>query len=366
MKRLIFLFSLLVFQSFVFSQQAHFPVTGKVIDKSTGAVLQGASVFAQNTTFGMATNADGKFKLNLPNGGYDFVVTYTGYTTESIRINTSSVDKELVIELNPQQKSLEEVSVVFSNEVKDGWIKYGQLFTDNFIGKSVFSRQTKILNPDVLKFYFSKKRDRLKVIANEPLIVYNDALGYTIKFSIDSFTHEFANNITQFIGYPLFEEMAGTQDQQALWKQNRLLAYNGSVLHFMRSFYNKRLSDEGFELQLLVKNNDHEVAIQVKDAYEALNYLRNDSLNVVEFYPNQPDVAVIYNKAKPQQEYLSFDPGAKKNFQVSTITIALDQSIIIEENGYFYDQTDLTINGYWAFEKVGDMLPYDYVPELPQ
>jgi hypothetical protein len=35
---------------------------------------------------------------------------------------------------------------------------------------------------------------------------------------------------------------------------------------------------------------------------------------------------------------------------------------VIEENGYFFDQKDITTNDYWGFKKVGDMLPYDYVP----
>jgi hypothetical protein len=37
-----------------------------------------------------------------------------------------------------------------------------------------------------------------------------------------------------------------------------------------------------------------------------------------------------------------------------------NESIIIEQNGYFYDQNDLSISGYWGWEKVGEQLPYDY------
>ncbi len=347
----------------VFCQSTHFSISGKVIDKNTGNALQGASVFAQNTTLGMATNAEGKFNLSLPNGGYDLVITFTGYTTESLRINNATaLEENLTIALKPKEKSLEEVSVIVTSEVKDGWQKYGQLFTDNFIGKSIFSKQTSIKNPEVLKFFFSKKRNRLKVIANEPLVVVNDGLGYYIKFLIDSFTHDFESNVTQFIGYPLFEEIQGTADMQASWQRNRNIAYKGSMLHFMRSFYNRTLPGEGFEIQFLVNNNDRETSIQVKDPYLALNYAKDDSLKTVEFIPNQPNVIVIYNKAKPQPAYFDFDPGAKKDFQVSTVSVAPGESIIIEQNGYFFDQTDVTTNGYWGFEKIGDMLPYDYVP----
>lgn len=363
MKQTLFLILLSFFVSKTFSQASQYTVTGKVIDKNTKAPLQGASVFAQNTTFGMATDAEGNFRLRLPNGGYELIVTFTGYETENIRISNASDDKNLLIEVAPIEKSLQEVSVVFSTEVKDGWQKYGDFFTENFIGKSAFSQQTNIKNPEVLKFYFSKKRNRLKVLASEPLLVENLALGYNIKFAIDSFTYEYDNNTAQFVGYPLFEEMPGTEEKGIVWQQNRIKAYNGSLLHFMRSLYNKNLSAEGFEVQFLVKNNDEVKTIRLKNPYLALNYLRDDSTNTVEFRPNQPDMIVIYTKAKPEPAFLNFDPKAKKDFQVSTVSIAKDASIVIEENGYFFEQTDITANGYWGFEKVGDMLPYDYRPQ---
>jgi len=353
---LIFLFGLTV-NGF---SQAGYTIAGKVIDKNTKMPLQGASVFAQNTTFGMATDAEGNFRLKLPNGGYELIITFTGYETETVRISNANAGNNMVIEVGPKEKSMEEVAIVSSNEVKDGWLKYGDFFTENFIGKSEFSAQTIIKNPEVLKFYFSKKRNRLKVLAAEPLVVENNALGYNIKFSIDSFTYEYESGTAQFIGYPLFEEMLGTADKGVVWQQNRIRAYKGSLLHFMRSLYNRTLNEEGFEIQFLVKNGEEERSIVVKDAYLALNYVKDDSTNTVEFRPNQPDIAVIYTNAKPQQAYFNFDPKAKKDYQVSTMSVAKGESIVIEQNGYFFEQTDVTTNGYWGFEKVGDMLPYDY------
>ena len=361
MKHSLLFFACLFFSTFTLSQTSHYSISGKIIDKETRLPLQGASVFAQNTTFGVATNAEGYFTLKLPNGGYELVVTFTGYETESMRINNATGDeKNLVIEVKPKEKSLAEVSVVASNEVKDGWQKYGLFFTENFVGNGEFSQQTFIKNPEVLRFYFSKKRNRLKVLASEPLLVENFALGYNIKFAIDSFTYEYDNNTAQFIGYPLFEEMQGTAEKGIIWQQNRDKAYQGSLLHFMRSLYNKTLPGEGFEVQFLVKNNDEEKTIPLKNPYLALNYTRDDSSNTVDFRPNQPDMIVIYNKAKPEEAYFTFDPKAKKDFQVSTLSVARGETLVIEENGYFFEQTDITTNGYWGFEKIGNMLPYDY------
>lgn len=362
MKKLFFLFPLL-FIGYFSPAQTHYIVTGRVLDKNTKAPLVSASVFAQHTTIGVATDAEGNFRLSVPNGGYDLVVTFTGYETESVRISNASAGENLFIEIQPKEKSMEEVSVVVSNEVKEGWQKYGQFFTENFIGKSRFSKQVIIKNPEVLKFFFSKKRNRLKVMADEPLIVSNYALGYTIKFAIDSFSYEYNNNVSQFAGYPLFEEMEGTPEQLATWKQNRSDAYNGSTLHFMRSLFDKELLQQGFEVQFLVKYNDIEKALPLKDMYAALHYSKDDSTNTVEFHPNQPDIILIYNNEAPEDAYLETDSTVKKEFQVSTLTVAKDQSIVIEQNGYFFEQIDITTNGYLGFKKIGDMLPYDYNPE---
>jgi hypothetical protein len=343
------------------AQTSYYTVKGKVIDKNTKAPLQGASIFAQNTTFGEASDPTGNFSIRLPEGGYSLVVTYTGYETENIRINhASSQDSNFVFELSPKVKALEEVSIAISSEVKDGWQKYGGFFTDNFVGQTKFAKQCVIKNPEVLHFYFSKKKNRLKVLAKEPLIVDNFALGYTLKFAIDSFTNEYNTKTNLFIGYPFFEQMKGSPEQQETWVKNRAAAYKGSMLQFMRSLYSRTLQDDGFELQFIIKSNNEEYPIPLKDVYGALNYSKDDSTNTVEFFPNQNEVAVIYNKEKPESAYLQQDSSARKQFQLSTLTFSPGESVVIEQNGYYYDQADIITNGYLGFKKIGDMLPYDY------
>ncbi|MEI9935437.1 MAG: carboxypeptidase-like regulatory domain-containing protein [Ferruginibacter sp.] len=144
--------------------------------------------------WGTATDNNGNFKLQLPNGGYDLVVTYTGYTTETKRISgIDTTNKNILIELKQKDVSLEAVAVVASGEVKDGWEKYGLFFNDNFIGQTPFANNCHLLNKESLKFYFSKKRNRLKVLTSAPLEIENDALGYKIKYELDSFTYNYTN-----------------------------------------------------------------------------------------------------------------------------------------------------------------------------
>ena len=365
MKKVIFFFSILCVSFCAQAQFDAYLISGKVLDATTQLPLQGASVFAQNTTIGTATDQQGNFKLRLLNGGYDLIVTFTGYQTATKRITTAdALDNNMVITVNQKEKSLEDVVIKSTNEVADGLEKYGGFFVDNFIGKTANSTQCVIKNKDVLKFYYFKKKTRLKVLATAPLEIENVALGYTLKYTLDSFTHEYGSQLSTYSGYPLFKDMEPANDaQKNTWYTNRLKAYYGSMLHFMRSVHNKSLKEEGFEIQFVTTNNAIETAIPLVDVYGALNYNKNDSTQLVEITPNQQNVAVLYNKAEPDPLYISQTNDVARKFQLSVINIPADQSVGIEQNGYFFDQNDILINGYWTWLKVADVLPYDFRPQ---
>ncbi len=178
MKKILPFLILLLTQMASMAQEKNFSILGKVVDSATQQVLQGASAYCQNTTQGTITNKEGLFFLRLPNGGYDLVISFMGYEKKVIRIsnNLPAVDT-MHIALLKEEKSLAEVAVVASTELADGLARYGQFFIDHFIGTSPNASQCVIKNPEALKFYFFKKRNRLKVTAREDLIITNAALG---------------------------------------------------------------------------------------------------------------------------------------------------------------------------------------------
>src|SRR5260370_42043205 len=90
-----------------FSQDKMFYIHGKVLDEKTGAVLSNVSVFCQNTTTGTISNNEGMFSLRLNNGGYDLVISYTGYETQVLRVSNSTKDKDsLLIQMKEASKNL--------------------------------------------------------------------------------------------------------------------------------------------------------------------------------------------------------------------------------------------------------------------
>lgn len=385
MQKLRFLL-LALFTSFSFISSAQFTVYGTVLDSTTREPLGSASVFCQNTTLGTATNKQGEFSLQLKSGGYDLIFTYTGYQTQTIRI-TGDVTKFEILMIK-EDKSLGEVVIKSSNEVKDGWEKYGSFFLENFIGSTPNASQCVLQNPEVLKFYFLKKSNKLRVLATEPLQIANKALGYNLRYQLDSFVYFYNTDINSYRGYCLYTEMEGTDSLRRVWSSNRMKAYYGSKLQFMRSYYDSTLIEDGWNIDLL-DETDHTKFNRVKNVYDTSVYSEvilypeitvmtspgaTDSLPVpkviadsahgamqVEFYYPRK-ISVTYTKKKPEPEYIK-KFKLPKNVAVQISYIDMLDGIAIKENGYYYDQKDWINQGYWSWKNIADLLPYDYLPE---
>lgn len=348
-------FLLFFFTSLV--AQAQITISGKVLDSATREPLLGASVFAQNTTLGTTSNSDGEFSLQLKSGGYELIFSFTGYRNEEVRI-TENKNQQLEILMVKEDKSLGEVVLQSSNEVKNGWEKYGDFFIDHFIGATPFSKECLIQNKDVVKFYYYRRSDRLKVLATEPLIISNNALGYNLRYQLDSFVYYYKTDLSSYRGTCFFTEQLGTVSQAMTWKANREKAYFGSRMHFMRSYYDSTLKESGFTISSI--NDDKKTFGLLTNPYHKKYFSIPDSADEVEVY--FPDkISVAYVKAIPEDTYLKqFNLPMDVGVQVSYIDVL--KPIAIKENGYYYDQKNWINQGYWSWKNLADLLPYDYWP----
>lgn len=363
MKHFLVLLTIFGMMQLAHSQERTFSVLGKVIDSASRLPLSGTSVFAQNTTQGTITNNEGKFFIRLPNGGYDLVISYTGYEKKVLRIShTQDLTDTVIVELIPQDKSMAEVAVVASNEVADGWQRFGKFFSDNFIGTTPNAEQTVIQNPEVLKFYYTKnnKRHRLTVKSKDDLIILNKSLGYKIRYQLDSFNYDYNTSISQYTGYPLFEESDTTDNVKANWKKNRARTYLGSRMHFMHSFYDSVLTQEGFIVEKLDDRDLRNIEGTVlANLYDSTYYYKDSSVADINW---KGRYRISYKSVLPDKKFLEeFKLPAKTRSQVTILDIT--DGFAIEENGYFYEQYDVINTGYWAWKKLAELLPYDYVFE---
>lgn len=370
---------------------------GRIIADSGGTPLAAASVFLSNTSVGTATDSTGGFRLWVPSGKYDLVVSSVGYETYTQTISHAPADA-LLIRLNPKAELLDEV--VVGGYEKEGWDIWGSFFLRNFIGTSAWAADCRIKNYEVIKFRNNKKKHRLSAMAGEQLVIENPALGYTIHYQLETFEYDFNLGYFLYTGYPLFIPMEGNRAKQTRWRKRRQEAYQGSMMEFMRALYRNRIVEEGYEVKRLVKTPNKEKE-RIREIYQnrvmqdgAIDKsgLPADSVDYYRMVLRQPDelstyssytmpgdsiayqvdsltagleftdyLQVCYTKAPPPEVYQRLSPNNKK--MMSEVALVGNRSVEIKSNGNFYPPSNLMTLGYWAWsEKMANILPFDYKP----
>ncbi|HYC29691.1 MAG TPA: carboxypeptidase-like regulatory domain-containing protein, partial [Chitinophagaceae bacterium] len=266
--------SLLILASFLIASVASAQniIKGRVVHEKSREPIAGASVFISNSTKGTVSKADGSFELvDVPTGSHDLVASSIGYATLVFSYTTADLPLKVELQLQPRVTELESVTV--EPDEANGWEKWGRFFVENFIGTMANAADCKLKNPKALRFKHSRKNNTLTVIADEPLIIENKALGYKIQYQLEDFTYDFKTRYLVFLGYTLFEDMDGRDRQKRRWAANRVTAFNGSLQHFMKSLYNDQLAADGYEVKRMRKQDNTE-KLRIRAVYKA----RMDSL----------------------------------------------------------------------------------------
>src|SRR5690348_6893074 len=130
-------------------------IRGMLLDSGRNKPIPNASIFLSNTSLGTRADDEGNFTLTIPQGKYDLVISSIGYNTFSTSISSADTLSFLAVHLNPKVEEME--AVVIEPWLRDGWDRYGRIFTDYFIGTGVDAQHCRITNPEVIRFRYSSK-----------------------------------------------------------------------------------------------------------------------------------------------------------------------------------------------------------------
>lgn len=348
-----------------------------MIDAETKHPIENVSVYISNSSNGTRTDSMGHFKLTLPsNEQVELVLSTMGYTTKAIPLSTSDKLDDLKIYL--QAKAADLPDVVLRTYIKDGWKIWGKTFLEQFIGTYPLNDECKLLNPEAIHFQFKKMDSILIAFADETLIIENKKIGYLLHYDLTDFKVDFLNNRTYFQGYPLFEEV---NSSRRIIK-NRSDIYKGSLMHFMRSIFLNKLAENHFEVRKAIKtiqkggkdividgNTNYDVNDIVK--LEAIGpYLVGDSIaygasdhTAGMFFDHFLQVTFTDKQVPYYFSKVRSMPGSGNQNITSEITLTKKKPLYIYQNGSFQESNNLLITGYWSWaEKLGYLLPFDYVP----
>ena len=395
---------------------AQFTVSGVAHDSLTREPLSFASVFLAKTTYGTITDEAGRFTLpDVAAGNYELVVSYLGYQLyqQPVEVRGPLLINPL---LRPLSNQLQEVLVQGRRHRNDpaAYLKFKNLF----LGSSSFSRQCKILNEKDIVVNYNKESNLLTASSPSFVKIENQALGYSVTYFGLQFEADFNQQTVIFLGQAVFTELTPRNARsQQQWQQNRRSAYAGSLSHFLKSVYNDQLSAQGFLVQrtrqatnlrrvradsLLQRQrtaaggkpftvSDSLMAVLGEPpAYQYLytamlpiESLRRQSADGISYLRFQDQLRVTYQAEKPDPRYepLSSMNGVPLPKSSSGVAIVIQQKadplpqastlyLLQPEakllpNGQIADPLAIFTEGYWAFEKMGEFLPVDYVPDPP-
>jgi hypothetical protein len=370
-------------------------ISGKVTTSVSHEGIGKVSVFLSNSSYGTETADDGSFTLTgVKPGQYDLVASFIGYQDFSQTILVGNVPININIPLLPKVNQLRGVVITTPANWKRNW----EEFRKAFIGTSENAQHCVVINPHVVSMVNSSRRHTLEAWSDDFLIMENKALGYRVKFLIDTFSNNGLTNIISWQGKAVFQELPGSAEQKKIWKLKREETYYGSSRDFYKSLYTGKLTQEGFIVKKLHRELNPErpqegVIIQKIKMFndgrhrDSLNYwiirenlskYYHESLSAGAVQPEQifakttkpglfvisftDCLYVIYTKRHEETDFKDiYRPLDMENFETSVLTL-FEPYAVFDMNGVVFNGAPLN-EGTWSKAKLAELLPYDYSPE---
>ena len=371
-------------------------ISGKVTTSVSHTGIGKVSVFLSNSSYGTETAEDGSFQLvGVKPGQYDLIASSLGFQDFSQTILVGNEPINLEIPLSAKVNMLRGVVITTSAN----WKKNYEEFKKAFIGTSENAKNCVVVNPHVVSLLNSARKHTLEGWSDDFLIVDNKALGYRVKFLIDTFANNGISGIISWQGKAVFQELPGNAEQKKIWKLKRQETYYGSSRDFYKSLYSGTLTQQGFIVKKLHRElnpeRPQEGVILQKIKYFREQHPNRDSANywigkenLSKYYheslskePVQPYqifdqtnkaglfaihftecLYVIYTKRREETDFKDlYRPLDMENFETSVLSLT-DPYAIFDMNGVVFNGAPLT-EGTWSKSKLAELLPYDYSPD---
>lgn len=348
-------------------------LTGIVTD-SLSKPIPGVSVYLSKTTMGTLTDQNGSYSLSIPrNGTFELAVTSVGYRTEMRIISIESQNQTMNFRLSIKYNLLDDVSVVEQNRNRR---KFFNQFAREFIGQTYNSKSCQILNPQDLQVFRDPKTGMIKAYSYKPLRIENKYLGYTLIYDLLDFGYNTKTHSLKYSGYNYFLPADGSDNRKEKWKLNRLTAFYGSKMHFLRSLFKDSLSNEGYQIfrceyDTLTKAYRSTIPVKREEIFlsDHNNYSRLDFNEPVMIRYTNKHPEIRAGKSKDISHSMNMIMSYNADFEIRDPDKPLETIIFFSDtlnlyrSGYFHDPYSVTWRGEMAEERVGEALPFNYTPD---
>ena len=362
--KILLIFFLIISSSYFAQNQALFTITGKVLDKTTAQPIPYVNIYLDATTLGTSTNNSGNYKIDgIPKGKYKIITSAIGYEKQSN--NIFLVDSSIIninFKLLPKVYKLNEVNVTAEKDYE--WADNFRLFKREFLGTSDFADECKIINPEVIIFKTTKNA-KLNVTATEPIQIVNYALGYKVFFEIKDFILSQNREFNYFGNIRFVQLKSNDKDQKKKWAENRKVNYKGSFKHFLKALRDNKLEDNGFQIYSVREpnwNNLRRRNFLSPNISDILRHVSNME-SEIKFFNN---LMVVYDDWEEEgfQKYrnvMGSNIFKTMKFQTSWISLPYSSATFDILGNIVDDYSSIKLYGYWAWLRVANLLPSNYI-----
>ena len=321
--------------------------------------IKGVKVFYDKSTIFTTTDDNGIFEIPLisltPNP--KLVFYHPDYEIFEVT-DTDKLKSEYFLKQKKDEiETLNTFSTFFPAE------EMYQVFRENFLGKTKNTKETKILNKEILQLRYDTINYKFIAKASQPLQIQNNALGYHIEYYLENFEIEYSafaldNTLLDYKfynGYILFRDIDSTKTKQ------REKAYEGTVNHFFRKIIKedyKKIKSQVFTDKKRIRLKKLFGVQKIQDDIFKLN-LKTEMLK----YKDDGDF-IFYiqpHHKKNGSKTFYFNQTGLTYYKNKSSTLALYRPyVLVDKYGNALDKEYFKISGEILEIDLADLLPIEY------
>lgn len=323
----------------------------QLLDQETQQPINDAFVFIASTSIGSSSDEEGWVELDIQGlGQVELVVSHLNYELKSLIIKPGDAIPTTLY-LQVQTLDIDEVVVKSSaSEKRKEWMRQ---FEYAFLGPLNIRNKVKIQNPKVL--LFSEDEEGLKAEAMDYIDVANEALGYRLRFYLDTFLIDTIGDV-RYAGKVFFQETTQKKANRRVSKARGRAFRNGKE-HFFR-WLSQNTQDRNPKTFIIGKASLNEATKQLDyqkitgDDLQLRRGLWVDTLMV-------QDYLVVTNPRLTTRAPIWSLPFRLRR-RASSMLRSQSGKILISRSGEILNPQDVEEYGHWTAQRVGELMPLDF------
>lgn len=325
---------------------------GTVIFRDTGEPVNRAAVYLDGTSKYALTDSNGHYTLNVPERiNTSLIVRHTDYKALVVSNPFEALSDTLFLNL---REHVIAAAVVYALPFdREDMMRF---FERQFLGITKAGESCVIENKDDIRFRYDPRQKILTAVSDEPLRITNKHLGYNLLFDMHNFIGRLHDGTLDGRSYTVYLGTCAFTDNSegsSIYTNRRDTVYNASF----RALLNEMISGKDLSKSDFYMLNYGELIMDMT----RMNWEISDTISMKKIVINRPGEkkkmiggveGIVFDEIKIQH----------KKTMAASIAYFLTDHYLVDPYGNIDNVLGIMFSGAMSAQRVGDMLPLDYVP----